>query len=308
MSDTTPPAWDPRGGPDPNTRTPRFAPPPGACDCHVHVYGPEDRFPFVPAQRERSFEAPRTALEAMHGKIGMDRCVIVHVPAHGTDLAVTLDAMAGGPRQYRAIALVDFEITDRRLEELHGAGFRGVRYSPTLDGGPLDRAAIRRMAERIAPLGWHILLHFKNGAILDYADLLDGLAVPAVLDHFGGIDPAAGGTDQDSFRVVARHLRDGNGWIKLSAIEKVSRQPYPFADAARIARALVRLAPDRVLWGTDWPHPALGPRGPTNDGDLVDLIPTYTDDAETRRKLLVDNPARLYGFDRDGLAPQPALG
>jgi len=296
MSAMTNRIWDPRGGPDPDTKKPRHALPPGACDCHVHVYGPQDRFPFVPAQRERSFEAPREALETMHGTIGAERCVIVHVPAHGTDLSVTLDAMERGPRQYRAIALVDSAITDARLEELHRAGFRGVRYSPTLDGGPLDRAAIRRMADRIAPLGWHILLHFKGEAILEYADLLAGLAVPAVLDHFGGIDPANGGTDQDSFRAVARHIQGGNGWVKLSAIEKISRQAYPFADAAEIARALIALAPDRVLWGTDWPHPAVGPDGPTNDGDLVDLIPTYAEDAETRRKLLVDNPARLYGF------------
>ncbi len=297
------PAWDPRGGPDPNTLKPRFTLPPGACDCHVHVYGPADRFPFVPERRQRSFEAPKAALEIMHQKIGADRCVIVHPPAHGTDLAVTLDAMktgktgSTGARQYRAIALVDTAITDARLEDLHGAGVRGVRFSPTLDGAPLDGDAIRRLAGRIAPLGWHILLHFKGDGILTYADLLEGLPVPVVLDHFGGIDPATGGTDQATFRMVAKHIQDGNGWVKTSAIEKISKQAYPFADAAEIARALIKLAPDRVLWGTDWPHPGVGPRGPVNDADLVDLIPTYVDDAATQHKLLVDNPARLYGFD-----------
>lgn len=289
--------WDPRGGPDPDTREPRFSLPPGACDCHVHVFGPADRFPFLPEKAARSFEAPREALEAMHAKIGADRCVIVHIPAHGTDMAVTLDAMATSHRQIRAVALVNESITDARLEELHGAGVRGIRYSPTLDGGVLDGDAIRRMASRIAPLGWHFLLHFKDNAILDYADLLDGLPVPFVLDHFGGIDPATGGTGQDSFRLVASHLRDGNGWIKTSAIEKVSHQPYPFTDAAEIAKALVSLAPDRVLWGTDWPHPSVGPQGPTNDGDLVDLIPTYAPDSAIQHKILVDNPAKLYGFD-----------
>lgn len=296
MNSGTQRRWDPRGGPDPDTRVPHFHVPPGSCDCHVHVYGPDNLFPFVPAQRERSFEAPKANLEAMHRRIGMNRCVIVHVPAHGTDLSVTLDAMQSGDREYRGIALVDDAITDPRLEELHGYGFRGVRYSPTLDGGPLSREAIRRMADRIAALGWHMLFHFKNNAILGYADLLDGLPVPFVLDHFGGVDPAIGGIDQDSFRLVARHLRDGTGWVKTSAIEKVSHQPYPFADAAAIARAFVALAPDRVLWGTDWPHPGVGPQGPTNDGDLVDLIPTYVEDVAVQRKLLVDNPARLYGF------------
>jgi len=290
-------SWDPRGGPDPDTKAPRFRPPPGACDCHVHVYGPADRFPFLPSHAERSFEAPKEALETMHRKLGMDRCVIVHVPAHGTDLAVTLDAMATSPRQVRAVALVDNAITDRRLEDLHAAGFRGVRYSPTLDGGPLDGAAIRRMADRIAPLGWHILFHFKGEAILDYADLLDGLPVPFVLDHFGGVDPATGGTGQATFRLVAQHLQDGNGWVKTSAIEKISAQRYPFTDAAAIAGAFLSIAPDRVLWGTDWPHPGLGRQGPTNDGDLVDLIPAYADDPAQQHKLLVENPARLYGFD-----------
>jgi predicted TIM-barrel fold metal-dependent hydrolase len=289
--------WDPRGGPDPDTKTPRFTPPPGACDCHVHVYGPADRFPFVPSHAERSFEAPKDALEAMHGKIGMDRCVIVHVPAHGTDLAVTLDAMRTSDREIRAVALVGQDITEQRLRELHEAGFRGIRYSPTLDGGPLDHDAVRRMADRIAPLGWHILFHFKNNGILPYAGLLAGLPVPVVLDHFGGIDPATGGTDQDSFRIVSELLRSGNGWIKMSAVEKVSHQSYPFDDAAEIATVLISLAPDRIMWGTDWPHPSVGPQGPTNDGDLVDLIPTYAPDAAVQRKILVENPARLYGFD-----------
>jgi len=288
--------WDPRGGPDPDTKTPRFKLPAGACDCHVHVYGPAARFPFIPSHAERSFEAPKEALETMHAKIGMDRCVIVHVPAHGTDISVTLDAMKTSTRQIRAVALVDDAITDARLAEMHEAGVRGVRYSPTLDGGPLNPIAIHRMADRLAPLGWHILFHFKDNGILPYAEFLTGLPVPAVLDHFGGIDPATGGTDQDSFHIVAALLQSGKGWLKTSAIEKVSHQSYPFDDATEIAAALVALAPDRILWGTDWPHPSVGPQGPTNDGDLVDLIPAYATNSAIQQKLLVDNPARLYGF------------
>ena len=140
-----------------------------------------------------------------------------------------------------------------------GAGFRGVRYSPSLDGGPLDGSAIRRMADRIATLGWHLVFHFKGDEIVAYAELLDELPTRFVLDHFGGVDPATGGTDQESFRVVARHIQNGQGWVKTSAIEKISNQSYPFADAAEIARAFIAAAPDRVLWGTDWPHPGVGP-------------------------------------------------
>ena len=153
------------------------------------------------------------------------------------------------------------------------------------------------MADRIATLGWHLVFHFKGDEIVAYAELLDGLPTPFVLDHFGGVDPATGGTDQESFRVVARHIQNGQGWVKTSAIEKISNQSYPFADAAEIARAFIAAAPDRVLWGTDWPHPGVGPQGPTNDGDLVDLIPSYANDAAIQQKLMVDNPARLYGFD-----------
>lgn len=289
--------WETRGGPDPDTRTPRFALPPGACDCHVHIFGPADRFPFMPSRLQRAYEAPKAALETMHQKIGVDRCVIVHGFTHGTDLSVTLDAMETGGGRYRAVALVDDAITDERLEELHAAGVRGVRYSVILGGEGLKTDAIRRMAERIAAFGWHLVLHLKDDAIVTYADFLKRLPVPFVFDHMAGIDPASGGVDQEPFQHLLSHLKDGNGWTKISGIEKVSNQSYPFDDAAALAKALISAAPDRVIWGTDWPHPQVGPQGPTNDGDLVDLIPAYAPDAETQRKLLVDNPARLYGFD-----------
>ncbi|MGB0577778.1 MAG: amidohydrolase family protein [Alphaproteobacteria bacterium] len=275
--------------------TPKFTPPAGACDCHVHVYGPPSRFPFVESHRERSPDGPASALETMHKSIGVERCVIVHPPDHGTDLAVIIDAMQKGGREYRAVALVEPTITDERLEELDGLGFRGIRYSPTLDGGTLDRPAVLEMARRIEPLGWHLLLHFKDNAVVEYADLLEAIPVPFILDHFGGVDPATGGTAQDSFRIVADHISMGRGWIKTSAIEKISHQSYPFKDAVELAAAFVDLAPDRVIWGTDWPHPGVGKQA-TDDVDLLDLIPLYAPDAETRHKILVDNPARLYGF------------
>ncbi len=278
------------------TEVVRFTPPSGACDCHVHVYGPPDQYPFVESHRDRSPEGPAPALEAMHKTIGIDRCVIVHPPGHGTDLAITIDAMQKGIKEYRAIALVDYSVSDVRLEELNGLGFCGVRYSPTLDGGALDKKAVLEMAERIKPFGWHMLLHFKNNAILEYTDLLEKMPVRFVLDHFGSIDPATGGIEQDSFKLVAEHLTNGRGWIKTSAIEKVSRRSYPFEDAVEIAAAFVSLAPDRVVWGTDWPHPGVGTRA-TADSDLLNLVPLYAGNAETRQKTLVDNPARLYGFD-----------
>ena len=222
----------------PDPKPPTFGPPRGACDRHVHVYDPPTQFPFVESHRERSPDGRARALEAIHHSIGVDRCVIVHPPGHGTNLAVTIDAMEKGGREFRAIALVEPMITDDRLEELNDLGFRGIRYSPSLDGGVLDKPAILEMARRIQPLGWHLLLHFKNNAIIEYADLLEALPVPFVLDHFGSVDPATGGKDQDSFRVVADHMSNGKGWIKTPAIETISRKAYPFTDAVEIAQPL----------------------------------------------------------------------
>ena len=233
----------------------------------------------------------------MHNKIGVDRCVIVHGFTHGTDLSVTLDAMDTGGGRYRAVATVDNTITDERLEELHAAGVRGVRYSVILVGESLNTDRIQHMAECIAIFGWHLVLHLKGDDIVTYADFLKRLPVPLVFDHMAGIDPASGGTDEEPFRALVAHMKDGNGWAKISGIEKISNQSYPFDDAATVANALITAAPDQVIWGTDWPDPQAGPKGPTNDGDLVDLIPSYASDAARQRKLLVENPARLYGFD-----------
>lgn len=287
----------PRGGPDPDTRIPSFTMPPGACDCHVHIYGPASRFPFAPAHRDRAFDAPRDALEIMHATLGVDRCVIVHGGTHGTDLSVTLEALANGGGRYRAVALVDDDVTDARLEELHHAGVRGIRYGFVFKERAPSEATVRRMADRIAAFGWHMALFLGGDDIVSHAELLRDLPVPLLFDHMAGIDPAAGGTDQAAFRELVRHLEDGAGWVKLSALENHSHQPYPFDDTTALARRLIDAAPDQVLWGTNWPHPDPLPGGPVNDGELVDLIPRYAFDATTQRKLLVDNPAALYGFD-----------
>jgi len=287
--------WATKGGYDPDTKTPRFKMPAGACDCHFHIFGPADRFPFVPGRLERAFEAPREALETVHGTVGVERGVIVHGFTHGTDLSVTLDAIRTGGGRYRAVALVDDDITNDRLRELNDAGVRGVRYSVILGGQALRTDAIARMADRIAPLGWHLDLHLKGDDIVSCDGFLRNLPVPLVFDHMAGINPA-GGAGQEAVGSLLSHLAEGNGWAKISGVEKLSHRPYPFEDAAALASAIASAAPDRVIWGSDWPHPQIGPQGPTNDGDLVDLIPAYAPDPAVRQKLLVDNPAVLYGF------------
>ena len=285
---------NPPAGPDLNTKSPGYKMPRDACDCHVHVIGPVDRFPFASEARAKAIEAPKESLEIMHRKIGADRCVIVHAGTHGNDLAVTLDAMATSYRQVRAVAKVEGSITDARLLELTAAGFRAVRYTPALDGKPVNRDAVSRIADRIAPLGWHILFLFRGNDLPEYAEFLSSLPVTCLLDHFGGIDPT-GSTEQETYQVIVE-LLGKNCWIKLSAPERLSSEAYPFEDITKIGASIIKAAPDRVIWGTDWPHPSVPPPALTNDGDLVDLIPAYTKDPALQKKLLVDNPARLYEF------------
>lgn len=281
-------------GPDPVTRKPNFAMPPSACDCHAHIYGPGAKFPFAANLGQMAFDAPKEALAAMHAAIGVERGVIVHGATHGTDLSVTLDALASGKGRYRAVALVEDAITDRRLEELDRAGVCGVRYNfvPHL-GGPPDMKDFTRMAARIAPLGWHAVLHMKAEHILTFAEVLRRLPLPIMFDHMLRIDPSKG-LQQEPFLRLVDFLEDGH-WVKIAAVEKLSKQRYPFEDSVALGAALVRAAPDRCVWGTDWPHPQVGAQR-TGDGDLVDLIPAIAPDRGLQTKLLVENPARLYGF------------
>jgi 2-pyrone-4,6-dicarboxylate lactonase len=283
-----------RDGPEWVTKKPRYAMPPLACDAHVHIYGPAGKFPFSPAHLHLAFDAPKEALRTMHDAIGVQRCVIVHAATHGTDLSVILDALAGDESRYRAVAIVEDAVTDARLEELHTAGVRAIRYNfvPHL-GGPPDLDDFARMAARIAPLGWHVALHMKAEDILSYAGVLRKLPLPVLFDHMARIDPSLG-EGQPPLQCLLDFLAEGH-WVKIAALEKLSKQRYPFADSVAIGAALVKAAPDRVIWGTDWPHPLVGTKR-TNDGDLVDLIPALAGEPSQQYKLLVENPARLYQF------------
>jgi len=287
--------WDERGGWDPDIKVPKFKMPPGATDCHVHIYGPSSRFPFLKERLNRAYEAPKEMLRAIHSKLGVERSVVVHGVTHGANLSVTLDALFTSGGRYRAIMPVDHTVTNQRLEELSASGVRGVRFNfmPRL-GGPPDRDTLLRMAERIAPLGWHVLVHMDADDILVHCDTLRALKAPILFDHLLRLDPARG-TNQEPFKRLVAFLNEGQAWVKLAALEKFSHEQYPFRDICGIAAALVDAAPDRVVWGTDWPHPDVVP-GPTNDGDLVDLIPSYASTAALQQKLLVENPAQLYGF------------
>jgi predicted TIM-barrel fold metal-dependent hydrolase len=282
--------------PDPNTKKPRYVPPPGACDAHCHVFGPAAKFPYAPDRPYTPPDAPVEHLAKLHRTLGIERAVIVHASCHGSDPAVTLDAIARSNGRYRGTVILDDVASDKEFERLHAGGIRGTRFNFVKHlGGRPDPAVFKRVVERIAPLGWHLILHLDADDLVEFRDVFQRLPVPFVIDHMGRVQAGAG-LDQQPFRVLLEFMRNDNCWVKVCGSERVSSLGPPFTDAVPFAQALIAAAPERVLWGTDWPHPNV--KHMPNDGDLVDLIPLMMPDAAIQRKVLVENPARLYGFDR----------
>jgi 2-pyrone-4,6-dicarboxylate lactonase len=279
-------------------RSPRIAPPEGACDTHVHVIGPYDRFAMTEAREYTAPEAPVAKLRAMLDTLGLARCVIVHVVAHGEDVSVTLDACRQLGDRARGIAIMRKDVTDAELRDWHAAGIRGVRLTPLFGGEPtFDH--LRALAGRIAPLGWH-MLYMPSGA-KSWAEIgprLPDLPVEVVLDHFAwrGWD-IAGGPGQPGFKLLLDLAKSGRCWVKLAGPSRFGRSPAPeHADVLRYARALIAASPGRMIWGTDWPHVRVWDYPMPDDAALVDLLAEWAPDAATRRAILTDNPARLYGF------------
>jgi len=282
-------------GPDPNPRAPRFAVPAGACDCHAHVIGPPEIYTYVP---ERSYTPPTATLEAyqsLHRILGIERAVIVQPSVHGTDNQVTLDAIAGYGANARGVAVVDAAVDDGELVRLNDGGIRGLRLN-VLFGGGVGMHALEPLAERIAAMGWHIQLLLDARDLVELAPRLRRLPVPAVVDHMGHMN-VANGIDHPGFQTLIDLVRDGVCWVKLSGNYRITAEGPPFSDVIPFARALIEAGPERMVWGTDWPHPALNDFMP-NDGDLLDALDEYAPDSDLKRAILVDNPAQLYGFDR----------
>ena len=281
--------------PDPHPPT-AFRPPPGACDAHCHVFGPADRFPFAAG---RSYTPPDAGVEdlaRLHARLGLDRAVIVQASCHGTDNAALLDALRRGAGRYAGVAMIDEATTDDELDELHAAGVRGTRMNFVAHlGGAPTASAVERIVARAAERDWHVVLHLDAADLARYAPLLALLPCPYVIDHMGRIDATAG-LDQEPFRALLALLHRGDRcWVKLSGAERLTAAgPPPYDDVVPFAQALIAAAPDRVLWGTDWPHPNV--RHMPDDGDLVDLLAAFAPDEDVRHRILVDNPARLYDF------------
>jgi 2-pyrone-4,6-dicarboxylate lactonase len=282
-------------GPDPNPKKPRFAAPPGACDAHCHVFGPADRFPYAAGRTYTPPDAPVEALQALHGVLGLSRAVIVQATCHGTDNRATLDAIAHSNGAYRGVAIVDAAFTETDFATLDQGGIRAARFSFARHiGSAPDFSLVSRVAAMVQPLGWHIVLYLEAEDILENVALLKRLPLPIVIDHMGRVR-TAGGTGQPAFRALLDLVRGQDVWVKICGAERISSAGAPYLDAVPFARALIEAAPDRVLWGTDWPHPNIDGVMP-NDGDLMNLLAESAPEPELRRRILVDNPARLYGF------------
>lgn len=281
--------------PDPNTKVPEFKLPAKSCDSHTHIFGPQSRYPYVANRHYDAPDAPLEAFRAVHQKIGVERCVVVNATLHGTDNRVVTDAIAQSGGAYRGIANVNDEMSDTDLEALDKAGIRGCRFAFLKRlGGVGDMGKFNRIVHRIAALGWHVDVYFEPGTVGEFASMLTALPVPYVIDHMGTVQ-AARGIDDSAFKALLDlQSKDEKCWVKITGLERASAAGKPFHDAVPFAKRLIDNAPDRVLWGTDWPHPNV--KIMPNDGEIVDLIPLYAPDPAIRQKLLVDNPARLFKF------------
>ncbi len=280
-------------GPDPNPRRPRLNLPPGACDCHAHIFGPHRLYPLAQSARYVPPEASVESLVQTLRTIGCQRAVIVQPSAYGTDNRRVLDALRSGAFAFRGIAVIDDATSDSNLEDMHRAGVRGVRMNIRAQGSAASLDGVARLADRIKPRGWHMQFHLNVNVMPGVARQLEKLPVPIVIDHFAHA-PAAAGVESDAFRFLLRLARSGRCWFKLMGPYRISRQPPLFPDVTPLARALLAVAPDRCVWATDWPHP--NAEFMPNDGDLADLLLDWIPDDDLRRKVLVENPARLYDF------------
>jgi predicted TIM-barrel fold metal-dependent hydrolase len=273
-------------------RKPNYKMPPGGTDAHCHVFGPGAVFPYAPNRRYTPEDAPKEHLRALHDHLGIDRAVIVQASCHGIDNAAMLDCIASDPKRYRGVAIVNDDFTDKDFDALAAGGVRGVRFNFVKHlGGAPDMAVFNRVMDRIKGRGWHVVLHVDAPDIVPLSDMIRKIPVPFVIDHMGRV-PGKDGVDQPPLKALLElHKLDG-AWVKVCGSERISMPPY--TEAIPIARRIVENRPDRVLWGTDFPHP--NATHEADEADLVDLVPKIAPDATLQRKLLVDNPAALYGF------------
>ena len=274
--------------PDLATRKPKIAVPPGACDTHFHLFSKPfiDNPPYMPP------DVGLAEYRQMIGTLGIERAVIVQTGLP-RDYSGAMAALRASNGKWRAIALPDPALTDAQLTEMHEAGFRGVRFNPYYDA-ETELRHLETIVARIKPLGWHAQFHLDARNLPALAPRLDKLGVEIVIDHLGHMPPEAP-ISEPGFQLLLQMLREKRFWVKLSAPMRFADARPPYPKVMPFAQALIDAGPDRVLWGSDWPHVVFDGFMP-NDADLLDLLALWAPDADLRRKILVDNPAQLYGF------------
>jgi 2-pyrone-4,6-dicarboxylate lactonase len=281
--------------PDFATKTPRFKAPPKSCDAHCHVFGPSHLFPYHSTSTYQPPDAGKDRLRNLHKILGIERAVIVQASCHGPDNRAMLDAIATSNGAYRGVCIASKDFTDNEFQRLHEGGVRGVRFNfVTHLGGTPDLDAVKDIIRRVQPLGWHLVIHVNAEDIIRFEDFFAQFDLDIVVDHMGRV-ACDKGTEQPAFQILKSLMKRDNWWCKICGAERISRAGPPFHDAVTFARQLIAIAPQRVLWGTDFPHPNIS-RWMPNDGDLLDLVPLFAADEALQKMILVDNPARLYGF------------
>ena len=283
---------EPCAPPDRNPRPPSFSVPAHACDCHAHIFEPPERYPFKTVRRYTPSLATADDYHRVLDALGLERAVVVQTGIyHGND--VTYDAIKSSGGKWRGIALLDGSVTTDEIARLNDAGFRGVRLNPrNVKTDQLKNMEV--IAQKIAPFGWHLQFHLDARELVTLADRLRRLPVDIVVDHLGHM-PVAAGVGHPGFQELLALLREGRCWVKLSSPNRFDDPRPPYPSVLPFARALIETAPERCLWATDWPHSRFTGYMP-NDGELLDVLALWAPDAELRKCILVDNPARLYGF------------
>jgi 2-pyrone-4,6-dicarboxylate lactonase len=283
---------------DPDPSVPKFAPPPGAVDAHCHVFGPSDEFPFAPERKYTPCDAGKDTLFALRDHLGFARNVIVQATCHGANNDAMVDALRASKGLARGVATVEPTVSAGQLDELHDAGVRGVRFNYVrrlVD--PEDDNYYLRIVEKIAPLGWHVVVYFEAQDLAEKWDLFTSIPTTLVVDHCGRPDVSQP-VNGEAFNLFVRFMHENpNVWAKVTCPERLSiTGPDGYEDTVPFFQRIIGDFPDRVLWGTDWPHPNLKSYMP-DDGKLVDFIPRIAPTSDVQQKLLVENPMNLYWKD-----------
>ncbi|CAG9001339.1 MAG: 2-pyrone-4,6-dicarbaxylate hydrolase [Candidatus Celerinatantimonas neptuna] len=277
-----------------NPSKPVFKLPEGAIDAHCHIFGPENLFPYAPQRKYTPCDAPKAQLFKLRDHLGFSRNVIVQASCHGTDNQAMIDALSSAGNQARGVAVVSEDISFSELEKMHIAGVRGVRFNfvkRLVDNVP--RAVFQHIADKVRPLGWHIVAYFEAQDLEEITSFLAGLNMIIVIDHMGRPKVEEGLLGIAFQRFIQIMKEQPNFWVKVGGAERLTQTPPDYRDVVPFARKLIELFPKRVLWGTDWPHPNMKSHIP-DDGQLVDLIPQIAPTLELQHQLLVINPRYLY--------------